>query len=341
MSKINLMDDYSEGCHPRILEILAKTNLVQQEGYGEDAYSREARQLIRGKINCQDADVFFVSGGTQANLIVIAASLRPHESVIAVDSGHINVHEAGAIEATGHRINSVPGTDGKMRVTDIEAVLDGHGDVPHMVKPKMVYISNSTEIGTCYQKNELEELSEFCRKQELFLFMDGARLGSALCADGNDLSLADVAELTDVFYIGGTKNGALLGEAIVITNNSIKKDFPFHLKQHGALTAKGRLLGIQFVALFRDDLFFELAAHANRMAGILAGEIRAKDYPFLVETPSNQIFPIFPDARIEHLAENYAFHIWQRVDDTRSAIRLVTSWATDRSMVDQFIIDLN
>ncbi|WP_457577285.1 threonine aldolase family protein, partial [Desulfomarina sp.] len=340
MSKINLMDDYSEGCHPRILEILAETNLTQQEGYGEDVYSREARQLIRGKINCSDADVFFVSGGTQANLIVVAATLRPHESVIAVDSGHINVHEAGAIEATGHRINSVPGMEGKMRVEDIQAVLEGHADVPHMVKPKMVYISNSTEVGTCYLKNELEDLSEFCRENELFLFMDGARLGSALCADGNDLSLADVAELTDVFYIGGTKNGALLGEAIVITNNSIKEDFPFHLKQHGALTAKGRLLGIQFVALFRDDLFFELATHANRMAGFLTVEIRERDYPFLVETSSNQIFPIFPDTRIKQLAENYAFHTWQRVDDTHSAVRLVTSWATERSVVDQFVVDL-
>ena len=335
------MDDYSEGCHPRILELLAETNRVQQEGYGEDRWSREARQLIREKSSCPDGDVFFVSGGTQANLIVIAASLRPHESVIAVDSGHINVHEAGAIEATGHRINSVPGENGKIRVADIQTVLDGHGDVPHMVKPKMVYISNSTEIGTCYRKGELEDLAAFCREKELFLFMDGARLGSALCTEGNDLSLADVAGLTDVFYIGGTKNGALLGEAVVITNNTLKKDFPFHLKQHGALTAKGRLLGIQFLALFRDDLFFELATHANRMAGRLATAIRAKDYPFLVETRSNQIFPVFPDKLIERLAERYEFHIWQRIDDNHAAIRLVTSWATELRAVEQFIADLD
>ncbi len=335
------MDDYSEGCHPRILELLAETNREQQEGYGEDRWSREARQLIREKSSCPEAEVFFVSGGTQANLIVIAASLRPHESVIAVDSGHINVHEAGAIEATGHRINSVPGENGKIRVADIQTVLDGHGDVPHMVKPKMVYISNSTEIGTCYRKGELEDLAAFCREKELFLFMDGARLGSALCTEGNDLSLADVAGLTDVFYIGGTKNGALLGEAVVITNNTLKKDFPFHLKQHGALTAKGRLLGIQFLALFRDDLFFELATHANRMAGRLATAIRAKDYPFLVETRSNQVFPVFPDKLIERLAERYEFHIWQRIDDNHSAIRLVTSWATELRAVEQFIADLD
>ena len=340
MIKINLMDDYSEGCHPRILEILSETNHVQQEGYGEDAYSQEARKLIRENIDCPGADVFFVSGGTQANLIVIGSALRPHESVIAVNSGHINVHEAGAIEATGHRINSVPGVDGKMRVVDIQTVLDGHTDVPHMVKPKMVYISNSTETGTYYLKDELEELSAFCREKDLFLFMDGARLGSALSSSGNDLTLADVARFTDVFYIGGTKNGALLGEAIVITDDRLKEDFPFHLKQHGALTAKGRLLGIQFVALFRDDLFFKLAAHANRMATRLAEGIREKQFPFLVEAGTNQIFPIFPDTLVDKLSEKYGFHVWQKIDKDHSAIRLVTSWATDWEIVDGFIADL-
>lgn len=340
MIKINLMDDYSEGCHPRILEILSETNHVQQEGYGEDAYSQEARKLIRENIDCPGADVFFVSGGTQANLIVIGSALRPHESVIAVNSGHINVHEAGAIEATGHRINSVPGVDGKMRVVDIQTVLDGHTDVPHMVKPKMVYISNSTETGTYYLKDELEELSAFCREKDLFLFMDGARLGSALSSSGNDLTLADVARFTDVFYIGGTKNGALLGEAIVITDDRLKEDFPFHLKQHGALTAKGRLLGIQFVALFRDDLFFKLAAHANRMATRLAEGIREQQYPFLVETGTNQIFPIFPDTLVDKLSEKYGFHVWQKIDKDHSAIRLVTSWATEQEVVDGFIAEL-
>jgi len=340
MAKYSFKDDYSEGCHPAILELLSETNFEQQDGYGDDDYSIEAKQLIKNKLKNRNADIQCVSGGTQANLIVIDSALRPHESVIAVNSGHINVHEAGAIEATGHRINSVPGVDGKMRVVDIQAVLDGHTDVPHMVKPKMVYISNSTETGTCYLKDELEELSKFCRKNDLFLFMDGARLGSALSSPGNDLTLADVARFTDVFYIGGTKNGALLGEAIVITDERLKEDFPFHLKQHGALTAKGRLLGIQFVALFRDDLFFNLAVHANRMATRLAEGIRGKQYPFLVETCTNQIFPIFPDTLVEKLSEKYGFHVWQKIDNDHSAIRLVTSWATGQEIVDGFIADL-
>ncbi len=339
MQFYSFKNDYSEGCHPRILERLIKTNQEQQPGYGDDAYCVEARSLIRKKINDSAADIHFVSGGTQANLIVISAVLRPHESVIAATTGHIFVHETGAIEATGHKINTVAGLHGKVRPADVQAVLDQHTDL-HMVKPRMVYISDSTEVGTIYKKQELEDLSAFCKANKLYLFLDGARLGSALCAEDNDLTLADIARLTDVFYIGGTKNGALLGEAIVITNNALKEEFGYHIKQKGGLMAKGRLMGIQFGELFKDDLYFDLATHANRMSMKIAEAIRAKGFSFLTESTTNQIFPILPNALIDELAKKYLFYVWRNVDEHHSAIRLITSWATEEPAVDQLIDDL-
>jgi len=330
-------NDYSEGCHPRVLNALMERNSGQQEGYGDDEYSTEARRILREKIENPKAGIYFVSGGTQANLIVISAFLRPHESVISADCGHINTHEAGAIEATGHKVASIESVDGKITPSKIEKVLDEHGTVPHMVKPKMVYISNSTEIGTVYKKSELEELFEFCKRKDLYLFMDGARLGSALCAKNSDLKLSDIARLTDAFYIGGTKNGALLGEAIVINNDEFKYEFGFHLKQRGALLAKGKVIGIQFLELFRDSLFFDLAEHANKMAEKLATAIKEKGHSFLTESTSNQIFPILPDSLIEKLSKKYEFYIWQKTSSETSAIRLVTSWATDEKIVDRFI----
>lgn len=337
MKKYNLMNDYSEGCHHSILELLAQTNDNQQDGYGEDIYSQQAKNLIKNQIKNQKAKIYFVTGGTQANLIVISAMLKPHESVISAETGHINIHEAGAIEATGHKINAIFNNDGKVKPEDIQNILDEHITVPHMVKPKMVYISNSTEIGTVYKKNELEELSAFCKKNNLYLFLDGARLGSALTSTENDLTLADISKLTDVFYIGGTKNGALLGEAIVINNKKLQEDFPFHLKQKGALMSKGRLLGVQFMALFSNNLFFDLAEHANFMAKQISDAIKQKNYHFLIESPSNQIFPIFPNTLISKLEKNFDFYVWKKIDFKNSAIRIVTSWATKQEVVDEFI----
>ncbi|MBN2663166.1 MAG: aminotransferase class V-fold PLP-dependent enzyme [Bacteroidales bacterium] len=337
MEKYNLMNDYSEGCHHSILELLAETNDNQQDGYGEDIYSQQAKKLIKKEIKNPKAEIYFVTGGTQANLIVISAMLKPHESVISAETGHINIHEAGAIEATGHKINPIYNNDGKVKTQDIQNILDEHITVPHMVKPKMVYISNSTEIGTVYKKNELEKLSEFCKKNNLYLFLDGARLGSALASTENDLTLADVSKLTDVFYIGGTKNGALLGEAIVINNKKLQEDFPFQLKQKGALMSKGRLLGVQFMALFSNNLFFDLAKHANFMAKQISDAIKQKGYSFLIESPSNQIFPIFPNILISKLDEKFGFYIWKKIDAENSAVRIVTSWATNQKIVNEFI----
>lgn len=332
-------NDYSEGAHPRILNSLIESNLEQTDGYGEDAYSLKAIELIKQRLQGADVDVHFLSGGTQTNLTAISAFLRPHEAAIAANTGHILVHEAGAIEATGHKVISIPVMDGKLTAKDIKSALDTHED-EHMVKPKLVYISNPTEVGTIYTKAELEEISSFCRKNSLFLFMDGARLGSALCAEGNDLDLSDLARLTDAFYIGGTKGGALIGEALVICKASLKEDFRYHMKQKGALLAKGKVLGIQFLELFRDDLYFDLAKHANKMAALLSKEIGSMGYTFLVASTSNQIFPILPNSVIDKLLEKYAFYRWAAFDEKSSSIRLVTSWATREDAVQNFIEDL-
>ena len=332
-------NDYSEGAHPQILKALMETNLAQEKGYGEDDYSLKAIERIKEKLGRNNVDVHLLTGGTQTNLTAISAFLRPHEAAISASTGHILGHETGAIEATGHKVLSVESKDGKLTLAGVRAVLDGHPD-EHMVKPKLVYISNSTEIGSIYKKEELQQLSDFCRANQLLLYMDGARLGSALCSKENDLQLSDLPNLVDAFYIGGTKNGALLGEALVICRDSLKEDFRYHIKQKGALLAKGRLLGIQFLELFRDNLFFELAEHANRMAGLLQEALTQTNVKFLTHSPSNQIFPIFPNALIAELEKNYAFHVWEKVDADHSAIRLVTSWATKEEEVVGFIEEL-
>ena len=325
-------NDYAEGAHPRILEALIESNLVQEDGYGQDRFTQEAIKLLKERMGRTDVDIHLLSGGTQTNLTAISAFLRPHEAAIAANSGHILTHETGAIEATGHKVLSIDTENGKLYPDAIQKVLDQHTD-EHMVKPKLVYISNTTEIGTVYAKNELLDLKDFCERNNLYLFMDGARLGSALCSEENDLKLSDLPALVDAFYIGGTKNGALLGEALVICHPSLKEDFRFHLKQKGALLAKGRLLGIQFYELFRDDLFFDLAQHANKMATILREACHNAGYSFLTHSPSNQVFPVLPDALIEELQTNYSFIVWEKIDETHSAIRLVTSWATKEEEV--------
>jgi threonine aldolase len=332
-------NDYSEGAHPRILNALTRTNLEQTEGYGEDCYTKAAIELLKQKIGRYDIDIHLLSGGTQTNLTALAAFLRPHEAVIAPSSGHILVHETGAIEATGHKIISVEGEDGKINTDHIQVALNAHMD-EHMVKPKLVYISNPTEIGSIYTKSELEQLSHFCKAKNLYLYVDGARLGSALCSEENDLQLSDLGTLVDAFYIGGTKNGALLGEALVICRDSLRDDFRFYMKQKGALLAKGRLLGIQFHELFQDDLYFDLARHANAMANLLKIAISKSGYKFLTPSSTNQIFPILPNTIIEQLQKNYAFYVWQSMDADNSAIRLVTSWATAEEAILAFINDL-
>ena len=337
----SFLNDYSEGAHPSILEALSRANFQQESGYGEDSFSRAAERLIQEKINKPEAAVHFVSSGTQANLIGLASMLRPYESVIAADNGHIAVHETGAIEATGHKINLVSGVLGKVTPEAVAEVLAVHAD-EHLVKPRVVYISQATEFGTLYSKQELEQLREFCRSKELYLYLDGARLGHALMAKEADFNLHDIADCCDMFYIGGTKNGALLGEALVIVNRGLQEKFRYHLKQRGALLAKGRVISTQFLELFKNDLYSSNACHANAMAEKLAAGITACGYDFLYPVASNQIFPILPNALIEVLKKKYGFYVWSKVAamPDYSAIRLVTSWATAEAAIEAFCNDL-
>lgn len=333
-------NDYSEGAHPEILKRLLDMNQCQNVGYGEDALCEHAKQMLKEKLQCEDCDIHFLVGGTQANLTVIAAALRPYEAVIAVDSGHINVHETGAVEATGHKVLIADSVDGKITPEGIRKAVHLHED-EHMVKPAMVYISNATEIGTIYHREELTQIAEVCREYGLYLFMDGARMGAALAAEDNDVSFADLCTYCDVFYLGGTKNGALFGEAVVIVNDELKKDFRYMIKQRGGMLAKGWLLGVQFAALFEGNRYIEIAAHANRMAQKLQDAMEACGLPFFIKTTTNQIFPILPNMLIEELQKEYAFQVWEAMDETHTAMRFVTSWATEEKEVDRFIEFVN
>lgn len=326
-------NDYSEVAHPRILELLTKYSLEPNIGYGEDVHSDRAKELIKDLIGNHSADIHFIPMGTQTNLLVISSFLRPHQCVIAPDTGHVAVHETGAIEATGHKVFTVSTPDGKLTSEDIEKVIHSHTD-EHMVQPKMVYISNTTELGTIYTKEELTSVSNTCKKFNLLLFLDGARLGSALTCKTNDLDIKDIADLVDVFYIGGTKNGAMLGEALIILKKELKEDFRFLIKQRGAMMAKGFVLGIQFEALFQDNLFFDLAVHANEMAERLAEIIEQFGYSFLAKPYTNQVFPIFPDLLLEKMSENFVYEFIEKVDSNNSAVRFVTSWATPKESVE-------
>lgn len=328
----SFMNDYSEGAHPRVLELLQKANLEQNIGYGLDVHSERACEYIRRQIGREDAAIHFLSGGTQTNLLAISSFLRPHQCVIAADTGHINVHETGAIEATGHKVVVAPQREGKLLPEDIQALLDYHAD-EHMVQPKMVYISNSTELGTVYTRQELAAIRDICQANDLILYLDGARLGAALTSRANDLTLSEIAALVDAFYIGGTKNGALLGEALVICNPALAADFRYLIKQRGAMLAKGFVVGMQFEALFQDDLFFRLAAHANKMAEEIAQTLQSCGCAFLAPPCSNQLFPILPNGLLDKMARKFVFSVQTRVDEGQSAIRLVTSWATSREAV--------
>lgn len=333
---ISFLNDYAEGAHPRLLDALRGTNLEQAPGYGQDRFSIEAVELIRTTIGNQQAAIHFVSGGTQANLVALSAMLRPYESAIAVESAHIARHEAGAIEATGHKINVVPGLDGKITPERIRSVCAEHED-EHMVQPRVVVISNTTELGSVYNRQEISAIRSVCDELGLLFYLDGARLGSALASSGADYDLGTLARLVDVFTIGGTKNGALFGEAIVVRSPAAQDHFRWYLKRHGALLAKGRAVGVQFRELFTDGLYLDLARHANAMAERLVNGLRAAGYEFLVAPASNQIFPILPNAVIATMREHFDFYVWMKLPDERSAIRLVTSWATTEEIVESFL----
>lgn len=331
-----LKNDYSEGCHPQLLEALTRTNPEATVGYGLDAYCAEAAELIQTTFGCPYADVHFLVGGTQANLTMISHMLRPYEAAITVTTGHIAVHESGSVEATGHKVLTYPAADGKVTPAMIEQALLDNPD-EHTVEPAMVYISDATEIGTVYTKAELTALHTCCRQHSLYLYLDGARLGTALTSPANDLSPTDLPQLTDAFYIGGTKNGALFGEALVIVNDSLKRHFRTSLKQRGAMLAKGRLLGIQFAELFRDGLWFRLAAHANELAAALQAGLMEKGIPLMVVSPTNQLFPILPKSEVERLSKAFAFEVWGPYDEDHQVVRLVTSWATREETVEAFL----
>lgn len=336
-------NDYSEGCHEKVLEVLNRTNMEQTPGYGKDAYCQKAAEKIRAACGNEELSVHFLVGGTQTNLTVIAAALRPHQGVLGANSAHINVHETGAIEATGHKVLWLPSEDGKITARQVAKTAEEHradASLEHTVQPKMVYISNPTELGTLYTLAELESLADTCRKYGLYLFLDGARLGYGLAARGNDVTLPDLARLCDVFYIGGTKVGALFGEAVVIANPAIAEDFRYLIKQRGGLLAKGRLLGVQFDALFTDELYLQISARADRLADQLRETLRELGYPFLVEGTTNQIFSIMPDNVLAKIGEKYTFTEQERIDESYRAVRFCTSWATEQENVDALCADL-
>ena len=335
--------DYLEGTHPRILQALVDTNMEQTCGYGEDDYCEAARDAIRKTCKCENADVHFIVGGTQTNLIVISSILRPHQGVLSVKEGHINVHETGAIEATGHKVIAIEGKEGKISAEQIREQYRLHwedGAHEHIVQPKMVYISNPTELGTIYSKAELEAIRKACDDCGFYLFLDGARLGYGLASKQNDLTMEDITRNCDVFYIGGTKVGALFGEAVVITNNALKQDFRYIIKQKGAMLAKGRLLGIQFLELFKDGLYFEISEHAIRMAELLKDGLSNLGYEFYANSPTNQQFVIVSDEKLKELDAKYSYEYQMRYDEKNSVVRFCTSWATKEENVRQLIEDM-
>ena len=337
---IYLNCDYNEGAHPAVMDALLMTNMDQTIGYGEDEYCEEARDMIKKLCKNNRLYVQFLVGGTQTNKTIIDAALRPHQGVLSADTGHINVHETGAIEACGHKVLALPSKDGKINAAQVEEAYFEHmdkGSREHEVQPKMVYISNPTEYGTLYSKDELEDLSKVCHDNGLYLFMDGARLGYGLVCEENDLELSDIAKLCDVFYIGGTKVGALFGEAVVINNDNIKEDFRYLIKQNGGMLAKGRLLGIQFKALLEDDVYFDISKHAILMADAIRRCLEKKGYKYYINSPSNQIFVILPNKDLEKLSENFVLSNEGKYDDNNTVVRVCTSWATKKEHVSEFI----
>lgn len=331
-------NDYNQMCHPRVLERMIALQSMQMDGYGVDGCCENAAAYIRKLCKIETVAVHFLVGGTQTNLTVIDAALRPHQAAIGAVSAHINVHETGAVEATGHKVIALPSDDGKITADQIETLIISHREDAsheHMAQPKLVYISNPTELGTIYTLRELEAIRSVCDAYGLSFFIDGARLGYGLAAEGNDVSMADLARLCDVFYIGGTKVGAMFGEAVVISNPAIAEDFRYMIKQHGGMLAKGWLLGAQFEALFEDDLYMQISAHANRMADRLRKTLSELGYSLFVPGVTNQVFAILPDKLLAELSKDFMFCEHQRIDADHRAVRFCTSWATkpDRKSV--------
>lgn len=333
--------DYTEGAHPRILEELTKTNFEQTAGYGEDKYCEKARELIKDRCNAPESDVYFLVGGTQTNATVISAVLRPHQCVVSASTGHINVHETGAVEATGHKVLTIPSVDGKITAEQLNALCKEHWEdvnYNHTVQPGLVYLSHPTENGTLYSKQELTDIKAVCLKYDIPLFVDGARLGYGLMSEKSDLTLEDMAKLCDAFYIGGTKQGFLFGEAVVITRDSIKKDFNYIIKRHGGLLAKGRLLGLQFKTMFEENLYFELAEKADKYAMQIRNAFEAKGIRMFYDSYTNQQFPVLSNEQYETLSKEFAFSYWGKADDDNVVVRFCTSWATQedamRALID-------
>ncbi len=331
--------DYSQGAHPKVMEALVKTNLEHTDGYGIDPHCENASEMIRKLIGVDDCGIHMMTGGTPCNVTIIAAALRPYEAVVAVRSGHAYKHETGAVEATGHRVVTVNGVNGKMTPESVDLAWEEYED-EHTPLPRMVYISQPTETGSIYSKAELTTLSKKCADRNMFLYVDGARLGSALTSEYNDLTIQELARLCDAFYIGGTKNGALFGEALVILNKTIDDHFRFMIKRQCGLLAKGRLIGVQFEALLdggMDSIYFEMAAHANHMAKKLRDGLIKLNVPFYSESRTNQIFPMFPSAVIRKLEKEFFFYEWAPEKNGMVPIRLVTAWGTEESDVDAFL----
>ena len=333
-------NDYAEGAHPKVMERLLQTNMEQTVGYGEDPYCEAAREKVRKACQAPDADVHFLVGGTQANMTVISAALRPHQGAVCVQTGHINVHETGAVEATGHKVLALEGTDGKIKASQVQEMWKEHwadGAHEHIVQPKLVYISHPTELGTLYTKQELTELRAVCDACGMYLFLDGARLAYGLAAEGTDVTLADIAALTDVFYIGGTKSGALFGECVVIKRREIKEDFRYMIKQKGGMLAKGRLLGVQFDTLFDGDLYMEMGRHADRLAMKLKNGLKEKGYHFYIDSITNQQFVIVDNEKLQEIEKNFGVNYEKRLDENHMVIRICTSWATKEENVDKLL----
>lgn len=337
---LSFENDYSEGAHPAVLQALVDTNMEQQPGYGTDRWCASAKEKIRAACQAPDADICFISGGTQTNAVVIGTMLAPYEGVVAAATGHINVHEAGAIEYTGHKVLTVPQHQGKIQAGELESLLEtfwADGTRDHMVFPGMVYISHPTEYGTLYSRAELTAISDICRRYSIPLFMDGARLGYGLAAPCTDVDLPFIARVCDVFYIGGTKVGALCGEAVVFPRNNAPRQFLTMVKQRGAMLAKGRLPGVQFDALFTDGLYLNISKHAIAMAMKLKEGLKARGVPFLLDSPTNQQFVILENDKLEQLKEQVRFSIWEPVDEGRTAVRFAASWATREEAVDKLL----
>ena len=331
--------DYTQGAHPKVMEALERTNLEHTDGYGLDEHCAHAAEMIRELIGVPDASVHMMVGGTPCNITVIAAALRPYESVVAARTGHIYSHETGAIEATGHRVVTFPGVNGKLTPEMIDRAFDEYED-EHTLRPRMAYISQSTEIGSIYSKTEMAALHAKCRERDMLLYVDGARLGSALTSPENDLSIRELASLCDAFYIGGTKNGALFGEALVVLNPVIDDHFRYMIKRQGGMLAKGRLIGVQFEALLEggeNSIYFEMAAHANRLAQKLREGLKARGVGFYSDSATNQIFPVLPTAVVEALEEGFSFYRWAPEKDGMTPIRLVTGWGSSEADTDAFL----